>query len=232
MCPPLLAAIPGAVALGGALGSSAAMGGLVIAGTAMSAVSAGMQYVGQQQAARAQGAAWHEQARLVNEDLNLKYQQLHLREMQERESFAQQSMEITRRSMQAMGYTQAVAGAAGVQGNAVNMLMMDFGRQQAEAMAALQRNREMRAEQFSLEALGYQQQGIATIHGGAPTTSPPSILSPILQTAGAGLNFMAMGLGPGTGGGGGTGPQTWGPTYGRPASPSVFRTLGWGGGVL
>lgn len=204
MCPPLLAAIPGALAalpgaasLGTALGTTAAAGGLVMAGTALAGVSSGLQFFGQAQAASAQEDAWRQTAALTNADLRLKYQQMQMREMEERQAFAQQSMEITRRTAKALGYTQAAAGEGGVYGNSVNMLLQDFGRQQSESMFALQRNAEMRSRQFGLESLGFQQQGIANINRSAPTTSQPFFLSPILQTAGAGLGYAASMMGPG-----------------------------------
>jgi hypothetical protein len=194
MCPPLLAAIPAAKALGTALGTSATMGGLIIAGTAASAAAAGLSFAGQNQAAQAQQAMWNQVALNTRSDLNLKYQQLHLREMQEREAMAQQSLEVSRRAFQAIGFAKTAAGEAGIGGNSVNMLMQDFGRQQAESHAALGRNASMRSSQLGLEALGFQQQGIGNIFRSAPTAYRPSIFSPILQTMGAGLGFMGQGL--------------------------------------
>ena len=199
MCPPLLAAIPGALSLGTALGTSAAAGGLVIAGTALAGASAGLQFIGQSQVASAQQLAWRQTAALTAADLRLKYQQMQLREMEERQAFAQQSMDISRRTAKAMGFTQAAAGEGGVYGNSINMLLQDFGRQQSDALFALRQNAEMRSRQFGLEALGLQNQGIANINRSAPDTWQPSFLSPLLQTVGAGFNLAAMNIGPGFG---------------------------------
>jgi len=194
MCPPLLAAIPAAV--GSALGTSAAAGGLVLAGTALAGASAGLQFIGQSQVASAQQSAWNQMAALTNADLNLKYQQMQLRELEERQAFAQQSMDISRRTAKAIGFTQAAAGEGGVYGNSINMLLQDFGRQQSDALFALRQNAQMRSRQFGLEALGLQNQGIANINRSAPDTWQPSFLSPILQTVGAGFNFAANNIGP------------------------------------
>lgn len=195
MCLPLLAGIPAAI--GSALGTTATAGGLVLAGTALAGASSALQFFGQQQAASAQEDAWRQTAELTNADLRLKYQQMQLRELEERQAFAQQSMEIGRRTARALGYTQAAAGEGGVYGNTVNMLMQDFGRQQSESFFAMQRSAQMRSQQFGLESLGYQQAGVANINRSAPTTSQPFFLSPILQTAGAGLGYAAAFMGPG-----------------------------------
>lgn len=197
MCAPLLQAIPFAASMGSALGTSAAAGGLVVLGTTLAAASAGLQFAGQAQAASQQESAWNQTAALTASDLRLKYQQMQLRELEEREAFSQQSQEIQRRTMRAMGFTQAAAGEGGVYGNSVNMLLQDFGRQQSDAMFALRRSAENRVRQLSLESVGMQQAGIASIYRSAPTTSQPSILSPIFQTAGAGLSLAAANLGPG-----------------------------------
>lgn len=225
MCPPLLAAIPGAAALGTALGTTATAGGMVIAGTALAGASSALQFFGQQQAASAQEDAWRQTAELTNADLRLKYQQMQLRELEERQAFAQQSMEIGRRTARAIGYTQAAAGEGGVYGNTVNMLMQDFGRQQSESFFAMQRSAQMRSQQFGLESLGYQQAGVANINRSAPTTSQPFFLSPILQTAGAGLGYAAAFMGPGTGAEATKPLQRHGPTFSK---PSAMATLGWG----
>lgn len=225
MCPPLLAAIPGAVELGLALGTTAAAGGLVIAGTAVAGASSALQFIGQSQAASAQESMWRQTAELTNADLRLKYQQMQLRDMEERQAFAQQSTEISRRTARALGYTQAAAGEGGVYGNTVNMLLQDFGRQQSDSLFALQRNAQMRSQQFGLESLGFQQQGVANINRAAPTTSQPFFLSPILQTAGAGLGYAGSMMGPGTGAETTPGLQRHGPTFNQ---PSAMATLGWG----
>lgn len=191
MCPPIL------VPIATALGTSTLGAGLAVAGTAVSAAAAGLGFVGQQQAYQGQVDQWHESAALAQEDLRLKYQQAHLREMEERAQFAQQTEEIQRRSMRAMGYTQAAAGSAGVYGNTIGVLMQEFGRQQADSLLAVQRNREMRSSQMQMEMLGMQQAAVSNIRRSAPTMGAPSLLSPLLQTAGAGLNYSAMFMGPG-----------------------------------
>jgi hypothetical protein len=191
MCPPVI------IPIATALGTSNLAAGLGVAGTAMAAVSAGLGFMGQQQAARAQQSQWHESARLAQEDLRLKQQQMVAREMEERSQFAQQSEEIKRRSARAMGFTQAAAGVSGVYGNTVDVLIQEFGRQQAESLYAVQRNRDMRSRQMNMEMLGMQQAAVSGIRRSAPTTGMPSFISPLLQTAGAGLNYAGMFMGPG-----------------------------------
>lgn len=198
MCVALLGAIPGAAALGTALGTSAAAGGLVIAGTTLAGASAGLQFLGQRQAASSQEAMWHQTAQLTAADLRLKYQQMQLREMEERSAFAQQSQEIQRRTAKALGFTQAAAAQSGVYGSSVATLLQDFGRQQAESLFALQRNSAMRSRQMGLESLGMQSAGVAAINRAYPDSAQPSILSPLFQTAGQAMSLIGSNLGPGS----------------------------------
>jgi hypothetical protein len=220
------------MSLGTALGTSAAAGGMIIAGTTLAGASAGLQFLGQSQVASAQESAWKQTAALTNADLKLKYQQMALRELEERQSFSQQSMEIGRRTAKAVGFTQAAAGEGGVYGNSINMLLQDFGRQQADALFALRQNADMRSRQLGLESLSLQNQGIANINRAAPDTWQPSFLSPILQTAGAGFNLAAMNIGPGFGAAsGGGGAVTQSVASGQPAFGGTMGTRSVFGGI-
>lgn len=201
-----LAAIPGAVALAPLLGVTESMAGLVIAGSAVAAGSSALQFMGQSQAASSQQQMWNQTAELTRKDLNLKYQQMQMREIQEREAFGQQASTIMARTAKAVGYTQAAAGEGGVYGNTIATLLQDFNRQQSDSLMALQRNAMYRSQQFGLESLAYQQQGISSINRSAPTQSQPSIFAPIFQTIGAGLGYVGMGLASGAPSGGGSAP--------------------------
>ena len=202
MCPPLLAAIPFAASMGSALGTSAAAGGLMIASLATSAAAAGMSYAGQKQASddanKYQKFQYEETQRLATNNLMLQYEQIGLRQREEGQAFAQQMQVIQSEGMQALGQAAVKSGESGVYGNSVEALMNDFRRQQTDSVANLELNYAMRGRQIQAQALGFQGQAETTINKSIPQyQAAPSIVTPLLQTAGAGLNTAAMLQGPG-----------------------------------
>jgi hypothetical protein len=201
MCPPLLAAIPFAASVGGALGTSAAAGGLLIAGVAASGAAAGLAYMGAQQQAEYnnefQNFQYEQTQRLARENLVNQYKMVGLRQIEERAAMAQQMQVIQSETMQALGEATVRSGDAGVYGNSINALMMDFRRQQAESVGNASLNYMMRERQLQMEQTGLRSQSEANIIRSMPQyTMEPSILSPILQTAGAGFGLAANLVGP------------------------------------
>lgn len=202
MCPPLLAAIPFASSIGTALGTSAAAGGLLIAGTAMSGAAAGLSYMGQKQATDQQNAfqkyQYEETQRLANANLLQQYRQIGLRQQEERAAFAQQIQQIEMEGRQAMGQAAVQQGQSGIYGNSYDILLMDFRRQQMEAVGNAELNYAMRDRQMNLEAQGFRSQAEAQVIRAMPQyQASPSIISPILQTFGSGLGMAADFAGPG-----------------------------------
>jgi hypothetical protein len=202
MCPPLLAAIPFAASLGSALGTSAAAGGLLIAGTALSGAAAGMSFVGQKQAADAQNKyqkyQYEETQRLAGENLLQQYRQIGLRQQEERAAFAQQIQQIEMEGRQALGQAAVSQGESGIYGNSFEVLLMDFRRQQMESIANAELNYSMRERQMNLESQGYRSQAEAQVIRAMPQyQANPSIISPVLQTAGTAFGLAGSLAGPG-----------------------------------
>jgi len=201
MCPPLLAAIPLAASLGSALGTSAAAGGLLIASTAMSGIAAGMSYIGQKQAVDAQNSyqkyQYEETQRLANDNLLQQYRQLGLRRQEEQTAFAQQVQQIDYEGRQAMGQAAVRQGESGIYGNSFDALMMDFRRQQSEAVSNASLNYAMRDRQIGLEAQGFRSQAESQVIRATPLyQAQPSIVTPVLQTLGSGFGMAANLAGP------------------------------------
>jgi hypothetical protein len=201
MCPPLLAAIPFAASVGGALGTSAAAGGLLIAGVAASGAAAGLAYMGAKQQAdynnEFQNYQYEQTQRLARENLVNQYKMVGLRQIEERAAMSQQMQVIQSETMQALGEATVRSGESGVYGNSINALMMDFRRQQAESVGNVELNYLMRDRQLQMEQVGLRSQAEANVIRAMPQyTMAPSILSPILQTAGAGFGLAGNLAGP------------------------------------
>lgn len=202
MCAPLLAAIPMAATVGGALGTSAAAGGLVIAGIAASGAAAGLQYMGQKQAADSsnnfQQYQYDQAQRLANENLLQQYKSIAMRQQEERAAASQQVQKIQEEGFAALGEAAVASGDSGVYGNSVSVLMDDFRRQQTESISNSDLNYAMRSRQIQASMAGMQGQAESQMIRAMPQyQSAPSIFSPILQTAGAGLSLAGNMAGPG-----------------------------------
>ena len=201
MCPPLLAAIPFAASMGSALGTSAAAGGLMIASLAASGAAAGMSFMGQKQATDNANAyqkyQYEETQRLATDNLMNQYRQIGLRQVEESAAFSQQVTSVQNESIQALSQAAVRSGESGVYGNSVDALMMDFRKQQTESVGNLELNYAMRGRQIQAQALGLQGQAESQINRTVPQYQmTPSIISPILQTAGAGFGMAANLAGP------------------------------------
>jgi len=201
MCPPLLAAIPFASTVGTALGTSAAAGGLLIAGTALSGAAAGLSFVGQKQAADAQNSyqkyQYEQTQRLANENLLQQYRQIGLRQQEERTAFAQQVQQIEMEGRQAVSQATVAQGSSGLYGNSYEVLLMDFRRQQMEAVSNAELNYSMRERQLNLEQQGVRSQAESQVIRAMPLyQAQPSVAVPILQTLGSGFSLAGSMAGP------------------------------------
>ena len=92
MCPPFLAPI--GAALGASEAAAAAAGTMAVLSVAATAASAGVSYAGQKQAADSQKYQYEEAQRLAQENLQLQYQQIGVRQREEQISKAQQVQQI------------------------------------------------------------------------------------------------------------------------------------------
>lgn len=202
MCAPLLAAIPLAATLGSALGTSAAAGGLIIAGVAASGAAAAVSFKAQSDAVSSQNDyqkyQYEQTQRLANENLLLQYKQIGLRQGEERVAMSQQIQQIQREGYAALGEAAVQSADSGVYGNSVDALMSDFRRQQSESTSNAELNYLMRSRQINMEMKGMAGQAEGQVIRSMPQyAADPSILSPILQTMGGAFGMMGSLAGPG-----------------------------------
>lgn len=190
MCLPLLAPI--GAALGASAAAEAAVGTLAVLSLATTAASAGMSFAGQKQAADAQEYQYKEAQRLANENLQLQYQQVAIRQREEQIAKAQQVQGIRAQAEQAFATIRTESGESGIQGNTVNILMAEFERQQGEALSNLNLNYDFRQRQLQIEQLGMRGQAEAAMIRAYPTQSQPSIFSPLLQVGAGALNTVGL----------------------------------------
>jgi len=190
MCLPFLAPI--GAALGASAANAAAVGTLATLSVAATAASAGVSFAGQAQQASAQKYQYEESQRLANENLQLQYQQMAVRQREEQIAKAQQVQMIRQEAETAFGSIRTEAGESGIQGNTVNILLAEFERQQAESLANLNMNYDFRNRQLQIEQLGLRGQAEAAMIRAYPQVSSPSIAAPIIQTGAGVLNAVTM----------------------------------------
>lgn len=190
MCLPFLAPI--GAALGASVAAEAAVGTLATLSLATTAASAGLSFAGQAQQASAQRYQYQEAQRLANENLQLQYQQMAVRQREEQIAKSQQVQQIRAEAEQAFSTITTESGEAGIQGNTVNILMGEFERQQGEALGNLNLNYDFRQRQLQLEQLGFRGRAESAMIQAYPTQTAPSILSPMLQIGGGFLNTVNM----------------------------------------
>jgi hypothetical protein len=190
MCLPILAPI--GAALGASAAQAAAVGTMATLGLATSAAGAAMSFVGQSQAASAQRYQYSEAQRLANENLQLQYRQMAVRQREEQVSKAQQVQQIRMEAEQAFGSIRAESGESGVYGNTVDILMREFERQQNESLSNLDLNYDFRNRQLQIEQLGMRGRAESAMIQAYPNQTAPSIITPLLQVGGSALNTVNM----------------------------------------
>lgn len=190
MCLPFLAPI--GVALGASAAQAAAVGTMATMMLATTAASAGLSFAGQAQQASAQRYQYQEAQRLSNENLQLQYRQMAIRQREEQVAKSQQVQQIRAEAEQAFSTISTEAGESGIQGNTVNILMGEFERQQGEALANLNLNYDFRQRQIQLEQLGFRGRAESAVIQAYPNQTAPSIASPLLQIGGGLLNTVNM----------------------------------------
>jgi hypothetical protein len=163
---------------------------MAVLSVAATAAGAGVSYAGQKQAADSQKYQYEEGQRLAQENLQLQYQQVGVRQREEQISKAQQVQQIRQEAETAFGSIRTTTGEAGIQGNSVNMLMNEFTRQQNESIANVNLNYDFRSRQLMIEQLGMQGQADGTMIRSYPTTTAPSPFTPALQIGGGVLGAM------------------------------------------
>jgi hypothetical protein len=162
-------------------------------GLAMSAASTGAAYYGQRQAAEAQQdyqqRMYSETAKQAYEAYSQSVRQIANRTEQERAKMIDAATDNAIEGMSARATTAVAMGEAGVGGNTVEQLLLDFQRQESLNKMALERNFDWVTQQGEEEKKGAAAQAQARISGATPgPITMPSALAAGLTIAGQSLN--------------------------------------------
>jgi hypothetical protein len=163
---------------------------LTIAAIAVAGASAGLTYVGQAQAARAQSAMQGQNAATAIQSYRLQQSELQNQLLQQRSQTEQQDVQQTIAAEQARASERVSAAEGGLSGVSLSSILTQTNREQALNRAVSGRNYQtLQQEETNKEGQAYfdMQNRVNSVPGGIF----PSLAAPILQTAGAGLNAYA-----------------------------------------
>ena len=142
---------------------------------AISAVSAGVSYIGgQQQADNAQTAS--------NNAAQLEYQQINEKQQQINQQSALDQSERNKQGLLEQAKISTIAGESGALGISSDRLMLDSFMQEGTDMASLEKNRVNAIKQTGWE--GKQAQGSAGVRNASIAGSRPNLIGTGLQIAG------------------------------------------------
>ena len=133
---PLISAGAGALGIGGAISGPTAF----LSSLALTTAGAGLDYLGQSQAASAQDRVYRQNQRAARAAFNESSAQENIRLGQEQEAAAQKVQATRRELLQTTGRARVAAGEAGVSGLSVDALLADYGRQSAFYNESVRRN--------------------------------------------------------------------------------------------
>ena len=177
-------------ALGGALGASAATAtsaGIAATSGMLGIASAGLQYAGQRQQAKAQAEFQKQSIAAAQKKKAMQETAAVLERQQQVEAVAQEKGKVAARGEAIRSRAVVAAGEAGVSGLSVQALMDDYIRQQAGQVAALTSQDKLYALRHGLNL---QQLGMASeqeILGLSRPIEQPSALGASLQALSAGV---------------------------------------------
>lgn len=162
-------------------------------GLVMSAASAGVGYYGQRQAAEAQqdyqDRMYSETAKQAYEAYSHNLRQIANRTEQERAAMMDRTTDNAIEGMSARASTRVAMGEAGVAGNTVEALLLDFERQEAINKLQLETNFGWLSQQAEEDKKGAAAQAQARVSGATPgPVAMPSALAAGLSIAGSSLN--------------------------------------------
>ena len=119
---------------------------------------------------------------------NQKTQQEHLRQMQEREAAEADIVTQGREANQARARARVSAAEAGVTGQSVDQMLMDFDRQEGEYRTALSRNFQMSQQQSETRKEMYRnEQQSRTVNAQPDPISSPNLLAGALRIGSSGF---------------------------------------------
>ena len=182
--------------LGGAFAgmSSAALGFSTLT-TAISGATAVMGQQSQAKAIEAQNKAqrqrYLQQTQGTNDALISKYDAMADRQMQENRLHSQKATERQRAYEEAMSQVTASAAESGTTGINLAAIRHSMDMEMGRGNVALGTNLSWRARQYQREQKGYRSTATGQILAATPSyEAPPSLVGPLLGTAGAGLGNL------------------------------------------
>ena len=182
--------------LGGAFAgmSSAALGFSTLT-TAISGATAIMGQQSQAKAIEAQNKAqrqrYLQQTQVTNAALISKYDAMADRQMQENRLHSQKATERQRAYEEAMSQVTASAAESGTTGINLAAIRQSMDMEMGRGNVALGTNLSWRARQYQREQKGYRSTATGQILAATPSyEAPPSLVGPLLGTAGAGLGNL------------------------------------------
>ena len=188
----------------------------VLAGisAATGALSAGVQFAGQRQQAKAQAAFQAQSRAAAQRKLGFQTTAATLEQQQRELAIAQEKGKVTKQAREQLASATVSAGEAGVSGLSVQALMDDYIRQQAGQQVALTTQQKLYGLQHGL---GLKQIGLASeqeLLGLSQPIEKPSILGAVLQGTSQAMSGYTAGLTLGNRmGSGGGGAQTSAQSY-------------------
>ena len=218
MCPIILTTIGSAMATigGGAVATAATATATTAAGSVLGGAFAGMSsaalgfstlttaisgataIMGQQSQAnaieaqnKAQRQRYLQQTQVTNDALISKYDAMADRQMQENRLHSQKATERQRAYEDAMSQVTASAAESGTTGINLAAIRQSMDMEMGRGNVALGTNLSWRARQYQREQKGYRSTATGQILAATPSyEAPPSLVGPLLGTAGAGLGNL------------------------------------------
>ena len=174
--------------------STAALGFSTLT-TAISGATAIMGQQSQAKAIEAQNKAqrqrYLQQTQVTNDALISKYDAMADRQMQENRLHSQKATERQRAYEDAMSQVTASAAESGTTGINLAAIRQSMDMEMGRGNVALGTNLSWRARQYQREQKGYRSTATGQILAATPSyEAPPSLVGPLLGTAGAGLGNL------------------------------------------
>lgn len=158
-------------------------GAIIGGGLALAQGVAG--FMGQRRRARETERYNAQQTQEIQKNTRNQYSRLRLRQMQEADVMAEDSIDAQRELMKARSRAAVAAGEAGVAGRSVDRLLEQFDRQEERYLSRLRSNMLRSRNQIEFEIKGLQTTGQSQINSLRPPERP-SLLGTALST-GAGV---------------------------------------------
>lgn len=166
---------------------------LAVASLAVTSASAVASHVSQNSEAdrveKDSHEAYEENKRSAITAATLNERELSLRESEELLASGTAKQDITRQELSVLSTSRVAAADAGVSGHSVDAVQNDIQRQASDQRSRIDTNTDLTVDQLEREKESVLVQAQSQINSVRPVTARrPSILTPALQIAGAGLD--------------------------------------------